>query len=72
MTKLELTDVEIESFKAWQQHRERFEVLLRAKAFDVRPGVVSFSINKDGVITRIFAQEVEMYRRKSEKKSYPL
>ena len=67
MIRVDLTEEEAESFKVWREHQNRFMVLVKAKAFEIRPGVVSFNINKDGVITRVFASDVEMYRRKAEK-----
>ena len=68
MIKLELSEQEAESFKAWRQYQDTFETLLNAGVFAVRNGMVRLTFNQDGVLISVW-REGEEWRRKRQKGS---
>ena len=67
MTKIELSDTEAESFKAWRKHQETFEALLAAGIFGIKNGFAHLTFNQDGVLVLV-RKEIDEWRRK---KGYP-
>ena len=63
MTKIELNDAEVESFKAWREHQDTFEILFRRHIFEVKKGTATLFFNDKGVLTDARV-DVPVYQRK--------
>jgi hypothetical protein len=61
MTTIELTEEEVEQFKAFRQHQDRFNVLYDAGFFNIRGASGTVHFDSEGNIRKIESISVKMY-----------
>lgn len=66
MVRIELDEVEAESFKAWRRYQESFEALLEAGVFEIKKGIAQLTFSPHGKLISVKI-EAESWRRKKRK-----
>lgn len=62
MIVLELTQFDAELFKKFREYQEKFEILLKSGALDVKGGSVTIHYGEEGSIRKLEGNKILFYR----------
>lgn len=62
MINVELTEQEALLFRAFREHQEAFDVMLKSGVFNVRSGKAVLNFNMEGVLDSVYA-DIPVYKR---------